>query len=147
MFGCNKLFATGGRKMNISLALLADCANISQEGKLNILGIFDRVNAKKLPVVHPQMQLVITIEADRAEAEREHKIEIQLIDSDGARLVGIEGNMRFAAPPPGERIKINHTSQLNNLKFDRFGAYEFKILINNEVRKSVPLTVAEVKEP
>ena len=131
--------------MNISLALLADGANISQEGKLNILGIFDRVNAKSLPVVHPQMQLVLTIEADRAEAEREHKFEIQLIDSDGARLFGIEGQMKFAAPPPGERIKINHTTQLNNVKFERFGTYEFKILINNEVRKSVPLTVSEVK--
>jgi hypothetical protein len=131
--------------MNISMALLADCANISQEGKLNIMGIFDRVNAKSLPVVHPQMQLVITIEADRAEAEKEHRIEIQLIDSDGAKLFGIEGQMKFATPSPGERIKINYTSQLNNVKFDRFGTHEFKILINNEVRKSVPLIVAEVK--
>jgi len=35
---------------------------------------------------------------------------------------------------------------LNNLRFDHFGSYEFKILINNEVRKSVSLSVTEVKK-
>lgn len=132
--------------MNVSLALVADYANISQEGKLNILGIFDRINAQSVPAVHPQMQLIMALEADRAEAEREHKIEIQLIDADGNKLFAIEGHMKFDTPSPGERIRLNHITQLNNLQFNRFGAYEFKILINSEVRKSVSLTVFEIKK-
>jgi hypothetical protein len=35
---------------------------------------------------------------------------------------------------------------LNNLQFGRFGSYDFKIVINNEVRKSVPLSVVEAKK-
>lgn len=131
--------------ITIALALLADCSNVSREGKLNIMGIFDRINAQSIPAAHPQMQLVMMIEADRADADKGHKIEIELIDADGVRLFSIGGDLRFTTPPPGEQVRINHIIQLNNLQFSRFGNYEFKILINNEVRKSVPLTVTETK--
>jgi hypothetical protein len=133
--------------VQVNLALLADYANISREGKLNILGIFDRINAQSMPAIHPQMQLILTLEADRVDADKEHKIEIQLIDADGAKLFSIPGDLKFGQPPPGERVRINHIMQLSNLQFSRFGEYEFKIIINNEVRKSVPLSLAEVKKP
>ncbi len=131
--------------VQVTLALLADYANVSKEGKLNILGIFDNINAQSLPATHPQMQLVLTLEADRGDADKEHKIEIELIDADGTKLFSIGGDLRFASPPPGEHIKVNHIIQLNNLQFNRFGNHEFKIRINKEVRQSVPLSVVEVK--
>lgn len=132
--------------MEVALALLADYANVSREGKLNILGIFDRINAQSIPAVHPQMQLIMTIEADRVESNRGHKVDVELIDEDGTKLFSIGGTLKFSSPPPGERIRINHIIQLNNLKFDRFGKYDFKILINNEVRKSIPLTITEIRK-
>ena len=131
--------------VQIALALLADSANVSREGKLNILGIFDRISAQSLPAAHPQMQLVITLEADRGDADKEHKLAIELIDADGAKLLSMAGDLKFVSPPPGEQVRMNHIIQLNNLRFDHFGSYEFKILINNEVRKSVSLSVTEAK--
>ncbi len=132
--------------VQIAFASLADCANISREGKLNILGIFDRISVQILPATHSQMQLVMILEADRGDAEKEHTLEIELIDADGTRLFSMGGNLRFGSPPSRERVRINHVIQLNNLQFDRFGSYEFKILINHEVRKSVPLSVVEIKK-
>jgi len=132
--------------MKVALALLADYANVSQEGKLNILGIFDRINAQNVPATHPQMQLIITLEADRVEADREHKVEIELIDADGNKLFSIGGNLKFSPPPPGEKVRLNHIMQLNNLRFDHFGSYEFKILINNMLAGEVPLSVVELKK-
>ncbi|MFH1075471.1 MAG: hypothetical protein V1753_01305 [Pseudomonadota bacterium] len=117
--------------IEISLALLADCANVSREGKLNVLGIFDRISTQSLPATHPQMQLVITLEADRWDADKSHKLGIELIDADGAKLLAMEGDLKFNQPPPGEQVRINHIFQLNNLRFEHFGNYEFKILINN----------------
>ncbi|MFP5355722.1 MAG: DUF6941 family protein, partial [Gemmatimonadota bacterium] len=43
--------------MHVSFALFADAANISQEGKLNILGVFDAVQVGQLPAVHPRAHL------------------------------------------------------------------------------------------
>jgi hypothetical protein len=132
--------------VKVALALLADYANVSREGKLNILGIFDRINAQNVPAIHPQMQLVLILEADRGDADKEHNIGIELIDADGAKAFSIGGNLRFVPPPPGEQVRINHIIQLNNLQFNRFSNYEFKILINNEVRGSIPLSVIELKK-
>lgn len=132
--------------MQIALALLADYANISREGKLNILGIFERIYAQNMPATHPQMQLVMTIEADSAEADRDHKIEIQLIDADGKKLFAFGGNLKFSPPPMGQKARLNHIIQLNNTKFEKFGSYDFKIMINDEVRKSVPLALVEAKK-
>lgn len=64
---------------NVSIALLADYVNTSIEGKLNILGIFDIVYTHNLPVVIPQMQLVIRFEADRAEAKTTKKLRFNLL--------------------------------------------------------------------
>ena len=133
--------------VQIALALLADGANISREGKLNILGIFDRISTQNMPAMHPQMQLIMIIEADRRDADREHQLGIELIDADGKKLLSMTGNIKFSSPPPGEQIRINHIMQLNNLRFEQWGSFEFKILINNEVRKSVPLHVVELKKP
>lgn len=132
--------------MKVALALLADYANVSREGKLNILGIFDRIYTQSVPATHPQMQIIITLETERAEADREHKIEVELIDADGDKIFSIGGNLKFSPPPPGEQVRINHVIQLNNLRFDRFGSYDFKILINNEIRQSIPLSIVELKK-
>jgi hypothetical protein len=132
--------------LEIKLAVLADYSNISREGKLNILGIFDRIYAQNIPATHPQMQLIMTLEADRVDADREHSIAIELIDSDGKKLFTVGGKLEFKPPPPGEHVKLNHAMQLNNLRFDNYGKYEFKVLINNEVRKSIPLSLVEAKK-
>ncbi|HBO83786.1 MAG TPA: hypothetical protein DD641_02145 [Deltaproteobacteria bacterium] len=132
--------------VRVALGLLADYANVSREGKLNILGIFEQISAQSVPAVHPQMQLVMALEADRVDADREQKIGLELIDADGAKLLSISGDLKFGPPPHGGKIRINHMIQLNNLQFNRFGDYEFKIIINNEVRYSIPLSVVELNQ-
>jgi hypothetical protein len=64
--------------MKIIFSVLADSANITREGKLNILGIFDSIQVQQFPVTHPQMQLVMRFEADRAEAGKSKKAEVPL---------------------------------------------------------------------
>ena len=54
--------------MRVKLALLADSANVSREGKLNLLGIFDAIFARELPTSHPHMHLVLRFEALPADA-------------------------------------------------------------------------------
>src|SRR5215217_3944288 len=51
-----------GVAMEVKLAVLADYANVSQDGKLNIMGIFQEINAPSLPFPLPQMFLVVPFE-------------------------------------------------------------------------------------
>lgn len=63
--------------MNAKLALLADFANQSADGMLNILGAFDTIYAVKSPAVHPEMKLVVRFEVHPAEAEQHRQLDIQ----------------------------------------------------------------------
>ena len=84
--------------MNVRLAVLADYANVTGDGKLNILGIFDRINLLQIPAVHPQMHLVLRIEAhpsgigvlvDSTEGSCRN-IELEALEIHAALEVGIE---------------------------------------------------------
>src|SRR4030043_122421 len=79
-----------GLLMDVTLAVLADYANISKEGKLNILGVFTEVNPPFLPWNLPQMYLVVSMEAGASEAGIEMPFRILLWDADGKETLNIE---------------------------------------------------------
>ena len=58
------------------MAVLADEANVSQEGKLNLMGIFDRIAAAEFPVVHPKMVFAFRVEADFADSGRAFPVHV-----------------------------------------------------------------------
>ena len=65
--------------MDVTLAVLADYANVSQDGKLNIMGIFQEVNPSEIPFVLPQMYLVLSLTAGPAEVGLARNIRIPLL--------------------------------------------------------------------
>ena len=133
--------------LTVSLAAIADAANVSREGKLNITGIFDSISASAFPAYHPWMALVFVIEGDRGDAQAEHKLKVDLIDDDGNPVIQpLEGNIRFACDGPGGRINAPQILHLAHLKFDKPGTYEFKIIVNGEVRASVPIYLREAEQ-
>jgi len=56
--------------MYCSFALFADAANLSQEGKLNVLGVFDALHVASLPAVHPRATLVVRLKASPDDVEQ-----------------------------------------------------------------------------
>jgi hypothetical protein len=133
--------------MKITLAVLADYANITREGKLNILGIFDAINTQDFPITHPQMQLVMRFEADISEAGKAKKLEIKLMDDDGKTLFVLNGGFTLGQGQAGETMVSNQILTINMMKFENPGNYEFKILINDELKAEVPLKVIKYPPP
>src|SRR5688572_1005154 len=83
------------RPMEITLAVLADAANRSTEGKLNILGAFGNLYATGYPTGHPLMQLVLRMQASPGEVGQTKELKIVLIDADGHRVEGFEVDGKF----------------------------------------------------
>lgn len=131
--------------MRISLALLADYANVSREGKLNIMGVFDNISATSVPTVHAQMQLVLTVEGSAIDAGKEHPLEIELQAPTKETVFKINGALNFGRVPTGGAVKANSTIQLNNLIFQQYGRYCFRISINGMMLTEIPFTVVEIK--
>lgn len=132
--------------MNVTLAVLADYANITKEGKTNILGIFDIIYAKNFPVVWHSMQLIMRFEAPRSEAETDKNVVVKLLDADGGQLFEIGSQLKLGKPEKNTMtIQSNQFLVLNNLRFEKPGDYTFSILINGEDKRQVPLKVIKLE--
>jgi len=132
--------------MEVKLAVLADYSNISKEGKLNLLGIFDVIRARSFPAVHRNMQLVMILEAPSSEANTDKNVQVRLMDADGKRIFEVSAQLKLAQPPPGEMIRSNHIFDLNNIPFEKPGDYAFCILVNGEEKGRVRLKLVKTKQ-
>ena len=129
--------------MEVKLAVLADAANITVEGKLNIFGIFNIIGANNFPAVHPQIQLVMILEADTAEKGHSKNIDVQLSGPDGQKIFALGGKIVVPKGESGYPVGMNHILTLNGLRFDKPGDYVFKVLINGDPKGRVPLMVRQ----
>lgn len=126
--------------MRVKLALLADYANVTAEGKLNILGVFDRINVSALPAVHPQMHLVLRFEAHPMERDRVHNVEIRLHDPDGRTVFEVKGDV-VPHGDGGHATASNQILTLNNLQLTKSGGYNFAVFVNDDLKSELPLGV------
>ncbi len=127
--------------MKMTLALLADYANVSQEGKLNIMGVFDRIFLQAFPTLHPEMRLVMSFEFSAAELGRERRLEVKTLDADGA-VIGEWSRMLPVPERPGEHTTVvNQILNIQGMPFERPGDYVFSILVDGDEKGSVPFKV------
>lgn len=127
--------------MEVTLALLADYANVTREGKLNVMGLFTIINAPVFPCVHPQMQLVLEFEAGAGEWDTEKKIEIKLLDTDANQVFAVGGTTKVPRGEPGKRARISSIMTFGNVRFNAEGDYIFAVLIGGETKKEISLRV------
>ncbi len=86
--------------MHVQFALFADAANLSQEGKLNILGVFDALHVGQLPTVHARATYVVRVKAV-AEDEGPHGVSLEWVNPNGAMLWSSRGELMVGAPLEG----------------------------------------------
>jgi hypothetical protein len=132
--------------MRVDLAVVADAANVSQEGKLNILGIFDTIWGTSFPLRHGTMVFVVRVEGEFTE-QGEHRLELRLMDADGAQIFKAEGPLHLVGGKPGRPVKPHIILGLSGVVFPAPGDYSFEVLIDGEHKRSVPLYVMKAPEP
>jgi hypothetical protein len=136
--------AENGVAVDVTVAVLADYANVSQDGKLNIMGIFQEINPPFLPFPLPQMYLVLSFSAGPAEFGTVRNLRIPLLHGDGQELLTMEAQMTVPRPNrPGSRAYINQTIGLAGVMFERSGDYAFSILVGDDEKATAPLHVNE----
>jgi hypothetical protein len=123
------------------MAVLADEANISQEGKLNLMGIFDRIAAATFPVMHPRMVFAFRVEAEFGDTGRAFPVRVTLEDDEGNVLFEAAGDLMAPPVPPGEFATANQLFALVGVQFPRAGLYRFIVRLGDLEPHETPLFV------
>lgn len=135
--------------MELKLGVIADAANVADQGKLNILGEFNQITSTgPPPVIWPMFTLVARLEAPTVEGTQ-HKVGIDLVDGDGKSILPgrIEGPIKFSAQGPGRPLRANLIAQLQGMIFPAFGTYEFHIIVDGRSVGTIPVHIVQMKPP
>jgi len=108
--------------VNVELAVLADYATTTSDGKLIIAGVFDTINVAAFPAQHPVVCLALRIHGDAADVGT-HALELRLVDPD-ARGVVPAVTSQFDVSDSGDHAttaKTQFVINMVNLHFEKPG--------------------------
>ena len=118
--------------MHVSFALFADAANISQEGKLNILGVFDALQVQQLPAVHPRATMVVRLKALPDDVGR-HTLSFVWLGPAGEEMWSSHGELEVGAPPPGAAELDVPVIAAIDLPIQSQGAHVMRIALDGDL--------------
>lgn len=134
--------------MHVSFALFADAANLSQEGKLNILGVFDAVHVGQFPALHPRATLVVRLNGTPSDVG-EHEMTFRWINPRGSELWSTSAQLAIQ-PAPHQTGDMDMPVIIQvDLPLDVIGDYAMRIELDGirhgeailHVRAGAPLTI------
>jgi len=127
--------------MKVEIFTLCDAATLDAAGKLNILGSFDRLNAREVPIVHPHCTLAIKLRFERVE-EGQKRLRIAFVDQDGAAIMqnlDVTTEVRFQADDPSTTVSV--ALNIQQLRLPRFDEYSIDLAVDGRQEASIPLFV------
>ncbi|MHB1095167.1 MAG: DUF6941 family protein [Gemmatimonadaceae bacterium] len=126
--------------MYCSFALFADAANLSQEGKLNVLGVFDALHVASVPAVHPRATLVVRLKASPDDAGT-HALSLTWVAPGGEEVWSSSGEVEVHSPPPGAvEVDIPVIAAID-LPIAEAGVHIMRVELDTEVEAEVGLHV------
>ncbi len=133
------------RAMEAALAVAADYANVADDGKLNIMGIFQEFTPGGFPAVVPQIALVISWNAEPVEFGSQKDVSITFMGPDPDEQVALPPIPLTVpeAPRPGERATLHQILTLQGLPLLRSGPHAIFVTVGGETKARVPLYARE----
>jgi hypothetical protein len=130
--------------MKVEIFTLCDAATTDAGGKLNILGSFDRLNAREAPVTHPLCALAIKLRFERLE-EGQKRIRIGFVDSDGASVMPtLDATTQVQFRPDDSSSTASLVLVIQQLRLPKFGEYSIDLAVDGRHEASIPLFVSRV---
>ena len=129
--------------MQLDWAMMAEAVQI-KDGLAYVLGGgFDTVLSGQLPAaLHGAIAVRVLLH--RTEVDREHAVEVRVLDEDGAELLRLHGHFQAHEPddlPLGWDIPLLVTFAMPNLPLTKEGRYSVEILGDGSHLKSLNLRV------
>ena len=135
----------------VNYLVLADAANIDNFGKVNILGIFSKIFAEKVPTAYGKFSIVGNISFSKLDGKA-LSLEVKILDPDN-KEIAMNKPIKIELLLPESKEKkgdLNMLLDIVNLKLNALGEYNIVIHLDDTeiVRKSfqVEQKKTEVKQ-
>lgn len=126
--------------MNIEAFMICDAAT-DQHGKLNVLGAFDSIFTRSLPVIYPSVAVALRMRFP-LEENGDHKLEVHFLDEDGNEIIHkLEGNVHINVPASEQSVAVNLILRLQNVMFRHWGCYSINLEMDGEEKSVLPLSI------
>lgn len=123
--------------ISTEVVALAEYAMTSEEKKLSIIGIFDRVFVRELPSSHARLSFIVTFAGMTDETK---EVLLQVIKPSGAEAFHADVQLTF-----GPNGKFNFVSNFEGFPLEEAGQYVFRFLDGKKEIVSTTLDVILVK--
>ncbi|MBU0999194.1 hypothetical protein KKG24_02705 [Patescibacteria group bacterium] len=111
--------------MKLNFIHVCDTAFLSQDNKLNIIGIFEAILTPSLPAVHSRLTIVANIEGSLGM----HDFDIAILDPADKKIGVLSGKFNLDAV----RKKFGIINTINNLQLTSEGVYS--VILSVDSRK------------
>lgn len=132
--------------MNLLLGLVCDHARVSDEGKLDVDGVFHDLYAPGFPARQDHLVLVLVVEWD-PEDEGRYAFRVDLMTPSGSRSLTVDGHSdvdrRPGRPPPRTRLIM----PLEDVVFPEPGRYAFDVKLKGEVHEGPVIHLVQASFP
>ncbi len=127
--------------MHISFAVFADGANLSQEGKLNVLGVFDALQVSGFPAMHPRTHFVVRLKGS-VEDTGAHTLRFSWVNPAGEVLWSSDGELNVApGPNPAMEMDLPIIAVID-LPLNLPGLYTMQVALDGDLTAEVRLHVS-----
>lgn len=116
--------------MHISFAVFADAANLSQEGKLNVLGIFDALHVSAFPSLHPRAHFVVRVKGSSSDIGA-HQLAFHWTNPHDTELWTSSGELQVEAGPSAMEMDLPIIAVVD-LPLDTPGQYTMRVVLDGE---------------
>lgn len=130
--------------MKVKVAVLADCANVAEGGKLNIMGIFSDIASADFPVIYPFMVLAMRLEFEFDDNAPEHELTVRAVDADGRELMSFSQRLNELQVPPGQYHYLDRVLTFPGIVIAKPGSLSFRIEWDGAEEIRVPLRVTRL---
>lgn len=134
--------------MKTEIFVIAENANLTPDGKINIFAIFNKINAPQFPTVYPRPTIVIKLALELGERATNRKVTLYFAgeDNNSQQVKIMESTVEFPARVGGLNPDTVMILTVNAIGFEKPGTYQFILHVDDNFQSTL-LIYAEIAQP
>jgi len=135
--------------MKTEIFVIAENANLTQDGKINIFAIFNKINAPMYPTIYPSPTIVIKLALELGERATNRKVTLYFAgeDNNAQQVKIMESIVAFPARVGGLNPDTVMILNVNAIGFEKPGTYQFILHVDDNFQSSLLIYADLVAQP